>query len=79
MHDLGLVHSKPFRWAAEAGPSLQMRACRGQGAGQIQPSVYDGLVCLAQEFTMQAPLVEGHSNLGFVENDPPAAMRSAWA
>ena len=53
----------------------------GEVLGKYHPhgdtAVYDALVRLAQEFTMQAPLIEGHGNFGSVDNDPPAAMRSA--
>ena len=51
----------------------------GEVLGKYHPhgdtAVYDSLVRMAQEFTMQAPLIEGHGNFGSVDNDPPAAMR----
>ena len=53
----------------------------GEVLGKYHPhgdtAVYDSLVRLAQEFTMQAPLINGHGNFGSVDNDPPAAMRCA--
>ena len=38
-------------------------------------SVYDALVRLAQDFTINFPLVDGHGNFGSVDGDPAAAMR----
>ena len=38
-------------------------------------AVYDALVRLAQDFTINFPLVDGHGNFGSVDGDPPAAMR----
>jgi DNA gyrase/topoisomerase IV subunit A len=32
-------------------------------------------VRMSQDFTMSAPLVNGHGNFGSLDNDPPAAMR----
>ena len=39
------------------------------------PSIYDTLVRMAQDFTMRYPLVDGQGNFGSVDGDPPAAMR----
>lgn len=51
----------------------------GDVIGKYHPhgdsSVYDALVRLAQDFTINAPLVDGHGNFGSVDGDPPAAMR----
>jgi DNA gyrase subunit A len=30
---------------------------------------------MAQDFSMRAPLINGHGNFGSIDNDPPAAMR----
>eukprot|EP00899_Mesostigma_viride_P016369 jgi/Mesvir1/24733/Mv21997-RA.1 len=38
-------------------------------------SVYDALVRMAQDFSMQYPLVDGQGNFGSVDGDPGAAMR----
>ena len=38
-------------------------------------SIYDAMVRLAQDFSLRAPLVEGHGNFGSLDGDPPAAMR----
>ena len=51
----------------------------GDVIGKYHPhgdtAVYDALVRLAQDFTINAPLVDGHGNFGSVDGDPPAAMR----
>jgi DNA gyrase subunit A len=38
-------------------------------------SIYDALVRMAQDFTMRAPLVDGHGNFGSIDGDNAAAMR----
>lgn len=56
-----------------------MRAIVGDVLGKYHPhgdfAVYDALVRLAQDFTINCPLVDGHGNFGSVDGDPPAAMR----
>lgn len=51
----------------------------GEVMGKYHPhgdsSVYDALVRLAQDFSINEPLVEGHGNFGSVDGDPPAAQR----
>ncbi|HCV57877.1 MAG TPA: DNA gyrase subunit A, partial [Synechococcales bacterium UBA12195] len=51
----------------------------GEVLGKYHPhgdtAVYDALVRMAQNFSMRAPLIDGHGNFGSVDNDPPAAMR----
>ena len=70
MHELNLDHNKPFKKCARVV---------GEVLGKFHPhgdqSVYDALVRMAQEFSMSAPLVNGHGNFGSMDNDPPAAMR----
>ncbi|MDR3292625.1 MAG: DNA gyrase subunit A [Clostridiales bacterium] len=70
MHELGLANDKPFRKCARIV---------GDVLGKYHPhgdsSVYDALVRLAQDFSIRAPLVEGHGNFGSVDGDPPAAQR----
>ena len=70
MHELNLDHNKPFKKCARVV---------GEVLGKFHPhgdqSVYDALVRMAQDFSMSAPLVNGHGNLGSMDNDPPAAMR----
>ena len=38
-------------------------------------AIYDAMVRMAQEFSLRAPLVEGHGNFGSLDGDSPAAMR----
>lgn len=70
MHELGLTHDRPFRKCARVV---------GEVLGKYHPhgdtAVYDALVRMAQDFSMRAPLIDGHGNFGSIDNDPPAAMR----
>lgn len=70
MHELGLTADRPFRKCARVV---------GEVLGKYHPhgdsAVYDALVRMAQDFSMRAPLIEGHGNFGSIDNDPPAAMR----
>ena len=51
----------------------------GDVMGKYHPhgdsSIYDALVRLAQDFSINCPLVDGHGNFGSVDGDPAAAMR----
>ncbi len=51
----------------------------GEVMGKYHPhgdsSVYEALVRLAQDFSTNEPLVDGHGNFGSVDGDPPAAQR----
>src|SRR5437762_2196223 len=38
-------------------------------------AIHDGLVRMAQDFSMRLPLIDGQGNFGSVDGDPPAAMR----
>jgi DNA gyrase subunit A len=70
MHELGLKASGPHRKCARVvGDVLGKYHPHGDG------SVYEALVRLAQDFSMSAPLVDGHGNFGSLDDDPPAAMR----
>jgi DNA gyrase subunit A len=70
MHELGLAADRPFRKCARVV---------GEVLGKYHPhgdtAVYDALVRMAQDFSMRAPLINGHGNFGSIDNDPPAAMR----
>jgi DNA gyrase subunit A len=70
MHELGLTAERPFRKCARVV---------GEVLGKYHPhgdtAVYDALVRMAQDFSMRAPLINGHGNFGSMDNDPPAAMR----
>ncbi|MCD8205048.1 MAG: DNA gyrase subunit A [Clostridia bacterium] len=70
MHELGLYSDKPFRKCARI-----VGDCLGKYHPHGDSSVYDALVRLAQDFTINFPLIEGHGNFGSVDGDPPAAMR----
>lgn len=70
MYELGLTADRPYRKCARVV---------GEVLGKYHPhgdtAVYDALVRMAQDFSMRAPLIDGHGNFGSVDNDPPAAMR----
>ncbi|MCQ2387659.1 MAG: DNA gyrase subunit A, partial [Clostridia bacterium] len=70
MHEAGLTSDKAFRKCAKIV---------GDVLGKYHPhgdsSVYDALVRLAQNFSINFPLVDGHGNFGSVDGDPPAAYR----
>ena len=70
MHEMGLYSDKAYRKCARIV---------GDVLGQYHPhgdsAVYDALVRLAQDFSINFPLVDGHGNFGSVDGDPPAAMR----
>lgn len=70
MHELGLYNDKPFRKCARI-----VGDCLGKYHPHGDSSVYDALVRLAQDFSINFPLIEGHGNFGSVDGDPPAAMR----
>lgn len=70
MHGLGM------------GPNTQFRKCArvvGEVLGKYHPhgdtAVYDALVRLAQSFSTNVPLIDGHGNFGSIDADPAAAMR----
>ena len=70
MNELGLDSSKPYRKCARiVGDVLGKYHPHGDSA------VYLALVRLAQDFSMRAPLVDGHGNFGSIDGDPPAAQR----
>uniref|UniRef100_A0A0G4GL74 DNA topoisomerase (ATP-hydrolyzing) n=1 Tax=Chromera velia CCMP2878 TaxID=1169474 RepID=A0A0G4GL74_9ALVE len=78
------VHRRILWAMSELGlsPSSSFRKCArvvGEVLGKYHPhgdvAVYDALVRMAQDFVMQAPLVDGHGNFGSVDGDPAAAMR----
>ena len=70
MHELGLTHDKGYKKCAKIV---------GEVLGKYHPhgdsSVYDALVRLAQDFSINFPLVDGHGNFGSVDGDPAAAYR----
>ncbi len=70
MNEIGLTSDKPFRKCAKIV---------GDVLGNYHPhgdsSVYDALTRLAQDFTINEPLIDGHGNFGSVDGDEPAAYR----
>lgn len=70
MGDLGIWGDKPHKKCARIV---------GEVIGKYHPhgdsAVYDSLVRLAQDFTINAPLVDGQGNFGSVDGDSAAAMR----
>ncbi len=70
MGESGLFNDKPYRKCATVV---------GDVMGHYHPhgdsSIYDALVRLAQDFSINAPLIDGHGNFGSVDGDSAAAMR----
>ena len=70
MGEMGLTYDKPTRKCAKIV---------GEVLGKYHPhgdsSVYDALVRLAQDFTINEPLVYGQGNFGSVDGDSAAAYR----
>ena len=70
MHEMGLYNDKGYKKCAKIV---------GEVLGKYHPhgdsSVYDALVRLAQDFSINFPLVDGHGNFGSVDGDPAAAYR----
>lgn len=70
MHELQLTANSSHRKCARVV---------GDVLGKYHPhgdtAVYDALVRLAQDFTTNHPLIDGHGNFGSIDNDPAAAMR----
>ena len=60
-------------------PTKKCARIVGEVMGKFHPhgdsSVYDALVRLAQDFSINVPLVDGQGNFGTVDGDPPAASR----
>ena len=70
MNEIGLTPDKPYKKCA---------TIVGDVLGKYHPhgdsSVYDALVRLAQDFSINLPLVDGHGNFGSVDGDSAAAYR----
>ena len=70
MNDLSLSHRSPYKKSARIV---------GDVIGKYHPhgdnAVYDALVRMAQDFSMQAPLIDGQGNFGSIDGDNAAAMR----
>ncbi len=70
MGEMNLFNGSPYKKCARIV---------GDTMGKYHPhgdtAIYDALVRLAQDFSINAPLVDGHGNFGSVDGDSPAAMR----
>ncbi|MCI6630564.1 MAG: DNA gyrase subunit A, partial [Lachnospiraceae bacterium] len=70
MKELGLSPDKPHRKSARIV---------GDTMGKYHPhgdsSIYDALVHMTEDYSLNAPLVDGHGNFGSVDGDGAAAMR----
>lgn len=70
MNELGLSYNRPYKKCARiVGEVLGKYHPHGDGA------VYDALVRMGQEWSMNHPLVDKQGNFGSPDGDPPAAMR----
>ena len=70
MIELGVTPDKPYRKSARI-----VGDCLGKYHPHGDSSVYDAMTRMAQDFSLRAPLVDGHGNFGSVDGDSPAAMR----
>ena len=70
MKELGLSPDKPHRKSARIV---------GDTMGKYHPhgdsSIYDALVHMTENYSLNAPLVDGHGNFGSMDGDGAAAMR----
>ncbi len=62
-----------------AQPTKKSARVTGEVIGKYHPhgdvAVYETMVRMAQDFSMNHLLVEGQGNMGSIDGDPPAAMR----
>ena len=70
MKELGLSPDKPHRKSARIV---------GDTMGKYHPhgdsSIYDALVHMTEDYSLNAPLIDGHGNFGSIDGDGAAAMR----
>ena len=70
MLELGLTPDKQYRKSARI-----VGDCMGKYHPHGDISVYDAMVRMSQDFSLRAPLVDGHGNFGSIDGDSAAAMR----
>jgi DNA gyrase subunit A len=70
MLELGITPDKPYRKSARI-----VGDCLGKYHPHGDSSVYDAMVRMAQPFSCNETLVDGHGNFGSVDGDGAAAMR----
>ena len=70
MHELGTRYDQPYRKSARIV---------GDTMGKYHPhgdsSIYDALVHMTEDYSLNAPLADGHGNFGSIDGDGAAAMR----
>ena len=70
MKENGYEAGKPFRKSARIV---------GDVMGKYHPhgdaAIYDAMVRLSQDFSMEVPMIDGQGNFGSMDGDSPAAMR----
>ena len=70
MKELGLSPDKPHRKSARiVGDTMGKYHPHGES------SIYDALVHMTEDYSLNAPLVDGHGNFGSIDGDGAAAMR----
>jgi DNA gyrase subunit A len=70
MFESGMRPDRPYRKSAAAVGEV-MKKYHPHG----DTPIYDALARMAQDFSLRAPLVDGHGNFGSIDGDPPGAMR----
>ena len=70
MYEQGNTPDKPTRKSARI-----VGDCMGRYHPHGDSSIYDAMVRMAQEFSMNAPLIIGQGNFGNIDGDSAAAMR----
>ena len=70
MYEQGVTPDKPYRKSARI-----VGDCLGRYHPHGDSSVYDAMVRMAQDFSMNIPLIEGQGNFGNIDGDSAAAMR----
>src|SRR5271156_6425890 len=70
MYKINNTHEQPTKKSARVV---------GEVMGKYHPhgdmAIYDTIVRMAQDFSMNYMLVEGQGNMGSIDGDPPAASR----
>ncbi len=70
MGDTGATYDKPYKKSARAVGDIM-----GKYHPHGDSSIYDAMVRLAQDFSINYPLIDGHGNFGNVDGDGAAASR----
>ena len=70
MKELGLSPDKPHRKSARIVSDTM-----GKYHPHGDSSIYDALVHMTEDYSLNAPLVDGHGNFGSIDGDGAAAMR----